>query len=992
MRNSSKQCAKSLAFSLVVVLAFFALHVLFAPTARAASSIVVNEIMYNPGTGNQLDEFVELYNPSANSLDISGWCFTEGVTLCFSSGTVIAGESYELISPDSAQTLATYTKTTIGTYTGALSNGGETLTLRDSSNSIVVSMTYDDASPWPLSPDGSGHSLELKNPTLAESDVANWGGSMQPGGTPGAINSLVDLALPVISGANRLENVQPSVAQLVTATVSDAVVVELVYKRNFEADVTIAMHDDGAHDDGAADDGVYGANIPGMDAGELVRYRIVATNPSGASSLPANDESIDYYGYVVVDPLLESSTPILQWFIDDNDYAALLATPDGEETYFPAVIAYGNNVYDNSRIRLKGEYSRTLAKKPFKVKLPSGYQIEMPGVLEYPLNEFHLNADFAASNNYIVSLTSWRVFEYAGFPVPQVKKVQLQRNGAFEGAYTLAEKYDKEWLSRSPIYSGDDIFEDFYEVVQAQSDNNSSLVQLQSNLNNLSGDARRRYALDNLDIANVINFMAVSAVIRSHDWSGMSNLMSHHDIDGTDRWSFLPWDLDLTFSNIGLTQQEALQGYGYMIDPYDSVDYVTPEQRFFATVIWDDPELQSMYKRRIRTLVDEIYANGLLESWIDDEFSIARDAANLDYLKWYDYEDARLDEVRNIMISVGLDPDDPDDAALFYSNVLGFDLSGMPDALGGVAPLTPDNRIHTLKEQAQLQLNKFNTDYVQQGLIPGSQMQNRVIINEIMYRPSTNDNLEYIELYNPTDEAIDLSNWRFTSGVTIQLPGGSVIPAQGYATIVKDDVAFRSHYDGGTLVLGEYSGNLANEGETLTLVRSDDSLASTVTYGISEPWVSEANGGGSSLGLYSPDADTSRAYCWGRSVTSDGTPGGPNTFSQTWQDKYAYLCAPVLANVVTSVNSLPTFAGVYSGARLADIIAVSADNDPLDDRSTPGVSRDQAGTKDKSTIVPRATFSAWGVFGWVALGAVALGGIWFAFRATLGARQAIRHK
>src|SRR4029079_7674173 len=51
-----------------------------------------------------------------------------------------------------------------------------------------------------------------------------------------------------------------------------------------------------------------------------------------------------------------------------------------------------------------------------------------------------------------------------------------------------------------------------------------------------------------------------------------------------------------------------------------------------------------------------------------------------------------------------------------------------------------------------------------------------VVINEIMYHPaSENSAEEFIELYNSSPVAIDLSGWQFTSGVSFTFPGGATI-------------------------------------------------------------------------------------------------------------------------------------------------------------------------------------------------------------------------
>src|SRR5262249_43645515 len=74
-----------------------------------------------------------------------------------------------------------------GWFGGSLNNGGERLTLIDTSGRIVTSVDYRDNYPWPVSADGVGASLEVINPLGDPDDPANWHAST-PGGTPGAPN------------------------------------------------------------------------------------------------------------------------------------------------------------------------------------------------------------------------------------------------------------------------------------------------------------------------------------------------------------------------------------------------------------------------------------------------------------------------------------------------------------------------------------------------------------------------------------------------------------------------------------------------------------------------------------------------------------------------------------------------------------------------------------------------------------------------------------
>lgn len=854
------------AFWLGVVLTFVVIGVgafrLSQPVYAASADIIINELMYNPSSGNEADEYLELYNTTDDTIDISNWCFTAGITLCFNSGTSLPAHSYGLISPDSVRTQSTYGQSTIGTYTGALSNGGETVTLSNESSQVVNSVTYDDAAPWPVSPDGSGPSLELKDPELDNSLAASWGASVGVP-TPGAENSLVNLSPPNLSNITKPAAVDSSDEPLITVAAQSADSVELVYKVMFNAEQTIAMVDDGTNGDQVSGDGIYSARIPQQSPGNLVRYKVTASNADGGASLPSSDDSIHYYGYVVRYDVQPGALPRLEWFIADDDYDDLNNSGTSNE-YFPAVISYGDTVIDNVEIRLKGNYSRTFPKKPYKVKLPKGYSLSMPEVSEYPLKEFHLNSDFPNGNFYISSVLSWQAFRAAGFQTPQFRKMQLQRNGQFEGAYLLADKYDDEWQDQHPRYKTGDMYDAWWEDHNPGDNDTAARDAWRANSLNLTGDDLHKYVRDNYDIPNIVNFLAVSAVIRHHDWSAQQNLITYLDSPRTQRWSVYPWDLDLTFN----------ESYGTMIDPTETPDYLNPDDRFFAAAIWNDPELKSMYLRRVTELADQLLKSGQIAQWAEDDWNDVKSAAQLDFDKWYDQvsERATTDAIKQYIANdLGLDPDSPEVIAGYYQATIGDEWVDAPDPLTEIAPLTLKNRIYFKFTVGISRMTKISTeDLITSEDLPDTQPHNaRVLINEIMYNPPGGDSHEYIELYNPNTYAVDISDWS-VEGVSMTLPPGSVLSAKGYAILVKNDKASRQQYGGGVVVLGEYDGKLSNTGETITLTRTNNTVSSSVTYLSNAPWPEADTLADKSLERVSEN-------CWAASGTVDGSPGRANS-------------------------------------------------------------------------------------------------------------------
>ena len=297
--------ALAIPFSSLASITYLSLGPAAVVSAASPGDVVINELMYNPGTGNQDDEFIELYNTTGSDIDLGGWSFSAGVTLntvTFNPGTIIQSHGYLIVSPSAAQTLTTYGVVAAAEYTGsALSNGGETVTLVDDSSNVISTVNYDDASPWPTSPDGNGPSLELKNPSLDNTDPANWGASLASGGTPLANNSLNGVDLPVISNVTDPNGIAASAPVNITAEVTGTGLtsIQLSYKLNFDADIDLTMYDDGNHNDGAAGDNVYGAQIPGQPIKTLVRFKVTAINGDGQTTSPSLDDSMNYHGYYV---------------------------------------------------------------------------------------------------------------------------------------------------------------------------------------------------------------------------------------------------------------------------------------------------------------------------------------------------------------------------------------------------------------------------------------------------------------------------------------------------------------------------------------------------------------------------------------------------------------------------------------------------------------------------------------------------------------------
>ena len=185
MRRSHRCSCSLLGFVCMIVLG----------SAQPGSALVISEVMYHPvedaATADETLEFIELYNNRAVSEELGGWAFTNGIDYVFEPNTLLGPKQYLVIARDPNAVMAAYGITDVlGPFTGRLNNDGERVELSNANGEIVLSIRYNDASPWPTAPDGTGHSLILAKLGGDPAQASSWAASTHLGGTPGAADAI----------------------------------------------------------------------------------------------------------------------------------------------------------------------------------------------------------------------------------------------------------------------------------------------------------------------------------------------------------------------------------------------------------------------------------------------------------------------------------------------------------------------------------------------------------------------------------------------------------------------------------------------------------------------------------------------------------------------------------------------------------------------------------------------------------------------------------
>lgn len=156
------------------------------------TEIVINEIMYHfpplydrPETvANDFqerdEEWIELYNRSSESIDLSHWQLAGGVRMTFPEGTLIGSEEYLIVARDAEALRQKYPEANIiGDFGGKLSNSSEQISLLDHRGNLADEVHYFDSGRWPSFADGGGSSLELRDPWADNAVPEAWSASRE---------------------------------------------------------------------------------------------------------------------------------------------------------------------------------------------------------------------------------------------------------------------------------------------------------------------------------------------------------------------------------------------------------------------------------------------------------------------------------------------------------------------------------------------------------------------------------------------------------------------------------------------------------------------------------------------------------------------------------------------------------------------------------------------------------------------------------------------
>ena len=611
----------------------------------------------------EFSDWIEIYNPDGAEVDLDGYALTDEAGRLdrweFPAVSISPGEYLVVFASnknrtDPAGELHTNFK---------LSAGGGYLALSNPSGIVsefgpVYPEQYEDQSYGVVQFGGAERDGFLDSPT------------------PGEANSAGDPAGPVFVAITEKPDRPVAGDDLVVTAQMSAVAtsvseVEMRYRVMFGGESSVMMNDDGTGRDSVSGDGIYTGVIPGtaFDAGEMIRWRFVATDGLGfESKSPLFRDPLDshqYVGTVAFDPAVKSFLPVVERFLQNP---AAAETDNGTR----GAIFYLGELYDNVFMNKHGQSTGGVLfqKKSFNIDFNKTQRfLWREG--ERRVKDMDLLTNWADKSK-ARHVLAWEVMREAGVHAHEAFTVRLQQNGEFFGTLDFVEDPDDIYLERAglnpegALYKMYDIRLRTEDIAKLTNDDdlddrgNTSTVRAAEKKNRrdegredlrgfISGlhsssrnsDAQWEFIYDNVNLPMMVNLAATFSVIRATDLH-RKNWYFYRDSGRSDEWAMLPWDLDLSH---GRRWNSTDKYFDSKILTTGVIEHGTAVD--LLDIIWDRPDVRSMIHRRIRTLSDEFldsedtpYGQRYYERRLDemlatiDPPSINPSDAQLDFEKW----------------------------------------------------------------------------------------------------------------------------------------------------------------------------------------------------------------------------------------------------------------------------------------------------------------------------------------------------------------------
>ena len=422
------------------------------------------------------------------------------------------------------------------------------------------------------------------------------------------------------------------------------------YHRNW---TPAPMNDEGLNGDQQAGDSIFSVmlNGPIQKNRHLIRYRVNAINTLGAMvTTPYPDDPCPNFAYFVYNgvpswegavrpgqeaPVLYNeevmnAVPVYHLISRQTDVEACTWRQryGGDEYKWWGTLVYDGEVYDHIRYRARGGVWRyAMGKNMWKFDFNQGHSFQARD--DYgkkygtPWDKLNLSACIQQGNfdhrgeQGIFEAASFRLFNMMGVPSPKTNWLQFriiddtdevgdtQYDGDYWGLYMTLEQMDGRFLDEHKLPDGN-----LYKMEGGSGTLNNqgaTAVTNRSDLNSFNSQYRNAsepWWRDNVNLESYYGYRCVVEGIHHGDIGYGKNYFFYLNPE-SERWSQLPWDMDLTWA-------ENMYGNGQ--EPFIN-----------AGRIFNRDGLEIEYKNRMREFLDLLYNPDQLGQLIEELAAVIHD-------------------------------------------------------------------------------------------------------------------------------------------------------------------------------------------------------------------------------------------------------------------------------------------------------------------------------------------------------------------------------
>lgn len=493
--------------------------------------------------------------------------------------------------------------------------------------------------------------------------------------------------------------------------------------------------------------------------------------------------------------------------------------------------------------------------------------------------------------------------------IQNYRPVVVYLNGEYWGIHNLREKVNEHYIESHHGIAGDDlnILENDAFLVHGMAETYVAFYNSLANMN-MSTSTTFDYINSKVDVNEFIDYCIAEIFFDNRDWPG-NNIKYWQQQSTNSKWRWILYDTDFGFGFLNPTayNQNTLlfaleaNGPGWPNPPWST---------YLLRKFLQNETFKNLFISRYSTYTNTIFSPASINKIITNFSNRISSEMPTHFQRWGGYYPGWSSRVNILRTFANLRSTFVSSHFMSYFGIYGqYKLTIEQDITKGEVEIT-DYKI----EENIWSGNFFNNIPLKVNAVPKPEFifshwegnvtstenpiyitsseklsispvytsvsDTQIVINEINYNSSNIFNPDdWIELYNYSDQPIDLSGWIFKDEDPVPvfvIPENTIIDSKAFVVLCRDTVLFKSRFPNVKNYYGNFGFGLSGGGELISLFNNTGLLIDSLIYDDKEPWPPICDGGGPSLELKNYNLDNSKYINWEAS-SGFGTPGEINS-------------------------------------------------------------------------------------------------------------------